>query len=182
MIPLTALWLILPAYIANASAVILGGGTPIDFGKTWNGKPVFGPGKTWKGFIGGIVLGSLVGYLQALFFPDSFGGYPVLLITVFSLSLGALAGDLVESFIKRRLGKNRGEKWLVADQLDFVAGACCMCFLGSEALRRTGISPGNWFLEAFSVWHVLFLFLFTPFLHYSINYVGYKLGLKEVPW
>ena len=182
MIPLTALWLILPAYIANASAVILGGGKPIDFGKTWKGKPVFGPGKTWKGFIGGVGLGSLVGYLQAFFFPDSFGGYPVLLITVFSLSLGALAGDLVESFMKRRLGKNRGEKWLVADQLDFVTGACCLCFLGSEALRRGGISPGNWFLETFSVWHVVFLFLFTPFLHYSINYVGYKLGLKEVPW
>ncbi len=182
MIPLTALWLILPAYIANASAVLMGGGTPIDFGKKWKGKPLFGPGKTWKGLIGGVMLGSAMGYLQALFFPNSFGGYPVLLLTVFSLALGSLAGDLFESFIKRRLGKNRGEKWLLADQLDFLAGACSMCFLFSEAMKRTGISPGNWFLETFSVWHLLFLFIFTPFLHYAINYVGYKLGLKEVPW
>jgi len=182
MIPLTALWLILPTYIANASAVLMGGGTPIDFGKTWKGKPVFGPGKTWKGFIGGMVLGSAMGYLQALFFPDSFGGYPVLLLSVFSLSLGALTGDLLESFIKRRLGKNRGEKWFLADQLDFLVGAFCMCFLFSEAMKRGGISQGNWFLETFSVWHLVFLFIFTPFLHYSINYVGYKLGLKEVPW
>ena len=106
MIPLTALWLILPAYIANASAVLMGGKIPIDFGKTWKGKPVLGPGKTWRGFIGGVVLGSTVGYVQALFFPKSFGGYPVLLLAVFSLSLGALTGDLFESFIKRRLGKN----------------------------------------------------------------------------
>lgn len=182
MIPLTALWLILPAYIANASAVLMGGGTPIDFGKTWRGKPVLGPGKTWKGLIGGVVLGSTVGYLQALFFPESFGGYPVLLFSVFSLSLGALAGDLFESFIKRRLGKNRGDKWLLADQLDFLAGACCMCLLFSETMKKTGISSGNWFLDAFSIWHLIFLFIFTPFLHYTINYVGYKLGLKEVPW
>ena len=28
-----AFWIILPAYIANASAVLVGGGTPVDFGK-----------------------------------------------------------------------------------------------------------------------------------------------------
>ena len=30
-----ALWIILPAYVANASAVIVGGGKPIDGGRTW---------------------------------------------------------------------------------------------------------------------------------------------------
>lgn len=39
------------------------------------------------------------------------------------LSLGALIGDLTESFIKRRIGFPPGASLPVADQLDFVAGA-----------------------------------------------------------
>ncbi|HDS59894.1 MAG TPA: CDP-archaeol synthase, partial [Thermoplasmatales archaeon] len=45
MLPLEAVWLVLPAYLANASAVVLGGGTPIDFGKTWRDKRLLGDGK-----------------------------------------------------------------------------------------------------------------------------------------
>ena len=48
---LQALWLILPAYVANASAVLVGGGTPVDSGKNWkDGKRILGDGKTWRGF------------------------------------------------------------------------------------------------------------------------------------
>ena len=49
---LQALWLILPAYVANASAVLVGGGTPVDFGKNWrDGKRILGDGKTWRGLL-----------------------------------------------------------------------------------------------------------------------------------
>jgi len=60
---LQALWLILPAYIANASAVLVGGGTPIDFGKNWkDGKRILGDGKTWRGLISGAFIGITSGF------------------------------------------------------------------------------------------------------------------------
>ncbi len=58
-----ALWLVLPAYIANASALLVGGGTPIDFGKNWkDGKRILGDGKTWRGLITGAVVGMIGGF------------------------------------------------------------------------------------------------------------------------
>src|SRR5574342_1096391 len=60
-----ALWLMLPAYAANPSAQLTGGGLPIDFGKTArDGKPLLGPGKTWRGFLGGVLGAMFVGSLQ----------------------------------------------------------------------------------------------------------------------
>ena len=60
---LQAFWLILPAYIANGSAVLVGGGTPIDFGKTWrDGKRILGDGKTWRGLFAGAILGMIGGF------------------------------------------------------------------------------------------------------------------------
>jgi CDP-2,3-bis-(O-geranylgeranyl)-sn-glycerol synthase len=41
----------------------------------------------------------------------------------FVLSLGALTGDLLESFIKRRLNRSPGSSLPVADQIDFILGA-----------------------------------------------------------
>jgi CDP-2,3-bis-(O-geranylgeranyl)-sn-glycerol synthase len=39
------------------------------------------------------------------------------------LSLGALTGDLIESFIKRRVNRSPGNPLPVADQIDFILGA-----------------------------------------------------------
>jgi CDP-2,3-bis-(O-geranylgeranyl)-sn-glycerol synthase len=39
--------LILPAYVANAAPVVLGGHFPIDGGmRAWDKRPIFGPSKT----------------------------------------------------------------------------------------------------------------------------------------
>ena len=49
-----ALLFIVPAYIANAGMVLVGGGKPIDWGKMFfDGRPILGPGKTWNGLIKG---------------------------------------------------------------------------------------------------------------------------------
>ncbi|MGC8850410.1 MAG: CDP-archaeol synthase, partial [Candidatus Bathyarchaeia archaeon] len=49
---------ILPVYVSNASPVILGGGAPLDFGKKFiDGRPIFGPNKTFRGFTGGVFAG-----------------------------------------------------------------------------------------------------------------------------
>ena len=117
-----AFWLVIPIYIANASAVIMGGGTPIDFNKKYkDGKRILGDGKTWRGLLSGTFIGmtagfglviagnyinsSEYGYLQV----NTFEGFPLMIPLLFSLCCGALLGDIIESFFKRRIGKDRGE-------------------------------------------------------------------------
>jgi CDP-2,3-bis-(O-geranylgeranyl)-sn-glycerol synthase len=123
-----AIWFIFPAYCANAAPVIFGGGKPMDFGKTFfDGKPLLGAHKTWRGFFAGLVVGTLVGvaqtiiYEQVLFEYSTQFQYPMIL--GFVLSLGALTGDIVESFVKRRLNRSPGSHLPVADQIDFILGA-----------------------------------------------------------
>src|SRR2546427_1069996 len=49
-----AFWFLLPAYVANPMAVVFGGGTPMDFGRTLrDGRRLLGDGKTWRGVMGG---------------------------------------------------------------------------------------------------------------------------------
>jgi len=50
---------------ANSAAAALGGGTPIDFGKVCSdGRRVFGDGKTYRGFFGGVLCGILAGLVE----------------------------------------------------------------------------------------------------------------------
>ena len=53
IIILNGLWLFLPAMLPNSAAVVFGGKTKIDFGKSWRGKRIFGDGKSWRGLFGG---------------------------------------------------------------------------------------------------------------------------------
>jgi len=67
---------------------------PVDGGRRFlDGKPLFGSHKTWRGLVGAVLAGALAGGL--LGFPWWEG--PL----VASL---AMAGDLISSFIKRRMG------------------------------------------------------------------------------
>jgi len=123
-----AMWFIFPAYCANAAPVIFGGGKPMDFGKTFfDGKPFLGAHKTFRGFLAGIIVGTLVGLVQTVLYEQvlfQYGAqfqYSILL--GFAVSLGALTGDLIESFVKRRLNRSPGSSLPVADQLDFILGA-----------------------------------------------------------
>lgn len=179
-----ALWIILPAYIANASAVLVGGGTPIDFGKKWkDGKRILGDGKTWRGLYVGAFLGMTAGFglsVVAIYAADSdfaflglndFTGFPVMIPIIFSLCFGALLGDITESFFKRRIGKKRGEDWIIFDQLDFIIGALVLSFLMGGVLSLSGLTDKNWFVESFSLWHLLVLLIITPFFHLFANFV-----------
>ena len=172
-----SIWLILPAYVANASAVLIGGGIPIDFNKKWRGKPIFGKGKTWRGFFGGAAIGIVFGMIMN-FFKQFDGKYSIFIIS--SLSFGALIGDLIKSFIKRRIGKKQGEKWIIADQIDFLLGAFLFSYIMSIILQP--YLHENWFLKNFKIWHILFLLFFTPILHLVTNIMAYLFKYKEVPW
>ena len=119
----------LPAYIANPTAVVFGGGTPIDLGKNWkDGRRIFGDGKTFRGLIGGTACGIIIrSYPDAGHFTCNFLELSRLYL-LFTLSFGALLGDMTKSFFKRRLGYERGAKFPLVDQLDFVAGAWILTY------------------------------------------------------
>ena len=184
MIIIQALWLGLPAYIANASALLVGGGTPIDFGKNWrDGKRILGDGKTWRGLVTGAFVGmtsgfglSVVAILAnnsdfAFFGLDEFSRFPLMIPIISSLCFGALIGDIVESFFKRRIGIDRGEDWIPFDQLDFIIGALLLSLFVASLLQVTNLTESNWFFDSFTIWHIIILLIFTPFLHLFSNYV-----------
>ena len=108
-------------------------GRPMDFRKNFiDGKRILGEGKTWKGFFGGIIIGSAIGMVlilvyipltmavkglplsnwdqlglvtlnEVLFFTEP----PVLnfVLRTILLAIGGCVGDAVGSFIKRRFPK-----------------------------------------------------------------------------
>jgi len=157
-----ALKFIFPAYCANAIPVITGGGYPIDFGKKFfDGKPILGKNKTFKGFFSGLIIGTAVGFVESTFF-----GYHVLFGLL--LSLGALFGDLTGAFVKRRLGLAPGDLLPVIDQVDFIVGSI---------LFSLPISPPTVSWEL-----VIAVLIVTPPMHLLTNFAAYKLGLKNNPW
>ena len=161
-----ALYFIFPAYCANAAPVIFGGGPPIDSGKSFlDGRPVLGPRKTFRGFIVGLSIGTLVGFLQG-FLPPLNGFLPKYPLIGFMLSLGALVGDLTESFVKRRLGFPPGASFPVADQLDFIAGALLFSLL---------VSPPPLHIALITV-------VITPPIHLLMNFLAYVVKLKKEWW
>lgn len=151
---------IFPAYCANATPVLAGGGLPMDFGKNFvDGRRVFGKNKTFRGFFFGLAIGVFVGLVEYFVF-----GYPLLF--VFLSPLGALLGDLTGAFLKRRLDIAPGGLLPVVDQIDFVVGAL---------LFSLPLGIVSWELA-------VTVMLVTPPIHLFTNFVAYKLKLKSNPW
>ncbi len=170
-----SLWFILPAYFANSVPVLAGGGTSIDFNKKMpDGEPILGPGKTWRGAFTGIaaavVVAGIQDYAQNRFDLSNYGLISMSLQLGFLLGTGAIVGDAVKSFFKRRMKIKRGAEWPLLDQLDFIVGAILFALLSETASAYL-----NWKI-------VLFLLVFTPLAHRISNIVAFRARLKKVPW
>ncbi|MEM4500149.1 MAG: CDP-2,3-bis-(O-geranylgeranyl)-sn-glycerol synthase [Candidatus Woesearchaeota archaeon] len=131
---LKSIWFLLPAYIANSTPVLVYKlpvlNVPVDFNRKLNGKPIFGTHKTWRGLVFGILFGMIITYLQAILYQNfefikkiSIYDYENAFLFGFLMSFGALFGDLVKSFFKRRVGIREGKDWPIFDQIDFIVGA-----------------------------------------------------------
>lgn len=156
----SALLFIGPSYVANAAPLLFGGGPTLDGGRTLSdGQPIFGSHKTIRGVFAGIIAGTIVGLGESL--VDS-----RLMIGGFMIALGAVLGDLLGAFIKRRLRVEPGRAFPILDQLDFV--------LGSLVLGYPFFPIG-----ALSV--ILFVVV-TPPIHLLTNYGAYLLGIKKTRW
>lgn len=163
-----AIWFIFPAYCANAVPVIFGGGKPMDFGKSFfDGKPLFGSHKTWRGFISGLVVGTLVGLIQTIVFEQALiehsNQFQYSILLGFLISLGALIGDLTESFIKRRINCSPGSSLPIADQIDFIFGA----FIFSIPVSALSLSAA------------IIILLITIPIHFLTNMGAMLLNMKN---
>ena len=178
----------------------------IDGGKVMSdGNRVLGDGKTWNGLIGGTVGGGLLGMLTHAIakgnpidsapFLDPLSSYgthsseisdawfyfgegPA---TAFAmgciLGFGCMVGDSMGSFVKRRLGHKRegttSSKAPLLDTLPFAASA----FVFGQLLLAPSIVSSSDLLMG-----MVILLLATPILHRSFNIIGFRLGLKSVPY
>ncbi len=147
--------------------------TPVDFGKTWNQKKIFGSHKTYRGLVSGILMGMLIFYIQQKLYTH----YPVLKsLSYFDYSsmspwlgawmgFSALVGDLVKSFFKRRFNIEPGNPWIPFDEIDWILGLLA------------GISfvfvPG---------WNLVLASLAVGVsLHFIIRRIGYLLHFVPTP-
>jgi len=124
--------------------------------------------------IGGFGLSTAAFYINQLdpeiLTVSDFEGFPLMIPIIFSICFGALMGDIIASFFKRRIGKDRGQDWIPVDQLDFILGVLFFSFLMAGLLQILGLTPGeNWFIKNFTHWHILFLLIITPLLHFIGN-------------
>ncbi len=171
------LYFILPAYVSNSGGLIFGGGTPLDMGKTdKNGVRWIGDGVTWRGLVGGTLLGTLVGAIQGYFGADLLSLYGDVIVTPiavgisngiiigFLLAFGALIGDAAGSFLKRRLGIGRGKPAPILDQIDFLVVALLFASL----------------VVKFTWEFVIIAIILTIIIHLIANTGAYLLGMKDV--
>jgi len=153
---LETIYIYLPAYIANATPVLLGGGPPIDGGRTWvDDQPLFGDHKTVRGTFSGIIVGIAVGILQM---------QPLRGVL---LSVGAIGGDIVISFIKRRIKLKPGAMFPIADQMGFIVFAVLLVSL---------VQPSPTWERAVAI------LIATLPIHYLTNVIAWALKLKRNPW
>ena len=179
---LFALWFFLPAGISNASAVVAAKlpllkhwETPVDLCAKWRGKRLLGNHKTWRGLVVGTMLGIAVVYLQTIaydasqFIREFCGALDYGQVSWWglgaALGFGALLGDAVKSFLKRRVGVPSGKSWFPFDQLDYIAGALVL----SAPLVALSAEQVVWIIATWFGMHLLF------------SYLGYLLHFKEDP-
>ncbi|MFW6448970.1 MAG: CDP-2,3-bis-(O-geranylgeranyl)-sn-glycerol synthase [Halobacteriota archaeon] len=172
-----AIWVMLPAYIPNNVAVVVGGGRPIDGGRSLGGARLLGDGKTWRGTLGGIAAGVVVALALNAVEPTvvDWTGVAVPTFSVaatVALPTGALLGDMAASFVKRRLGHERGSSVPGLDQYDLVIGS----------LVLVAVVDWAWVVDAVTLPVLIAIVVLTPVLHRGTNVAAYLLGLKEVPW
>ncbi|MDR2944078.1 MAG: CDP-2,3-bis-(O-geranylgeranyl)-sn-glycerol synthase [Methanosarcinales archaeon] len=184
------LWVMLPAYLPNSFAAVFGGGKPIDGGKNLkDGRRILGDGKTWRGFFAGTFLGFITGCAEIFLLSRGFHFFGITLpgfsssgisgafdlsaaAAILSLAVGALLGDMAFSFLKRRLGLQRGQALPIADQYDFLAGAFLL----------TAFTSFGWLTGTLDGLTFIVILIMTPVLHVGTNIAGYLLKIKNEPW
>mgnify|MGYP006304289525 CR=1 FL=1 len=182
MLVVQAMYFMLPAYIANMFPVLAKNSMkcldrPVDCGLKLRGRPLFGSHKTIRGLLVGVLAGIIVfqvqkwlysiGFFQSISLVDYNEIYASWrLLPGLLLGLGALAGDMIESFFKRQFRIKPGRSWIPFDQIDFIIGALLLVSI---------VYAPSWQV-------ILILMVLTPLIHIGANHLGYHLNLKKEKW
>ena len=151
---------------------------PIDGGATFRGRRLFGDNKTWRGAIvvtAGVLVATLLLWQWPWWrdqLPDDLrdaGPLPYGLL----LGIGAVVGELPNSFAKRQLGiapgarsrSSRGVLLTIYDQADFVPAVWLL-------LLPLWVMPP---------WQAAIAFLVVAAVHLVVNVIGYAIGARTAP-
>lgn len=177
---LGCIWYMMPAYFSNMAPVFVKNhfkflAKPVDFNKRFGRKPVLGSHKTFRGIIFGVLSGVVVMMVQVILFSNvpffgriSLFDYARINYSLlgFLLGFGALFGDMVKSFFKRRANIKPGGRWVPFDQLDYVIGALLFgAFVYSPPLYA-----------------VIVILVSSFLLHIAVNHLGYYFGIRKERW
>ena len=153
-----------PAYVANMAP---------PFTRYWTGwnRPIsrrlLGDHKTVMGFAAGVSVAVLTTCIQSrIAWEGSVTSYDHWLELGLRFGGGAMVGDSVKSFVKRRVGIAPGKPWIPWDQLDFVLGALSLV-AGRAVLSWTDL--------------VMILALSLAG-HIVITRMAYWTGIRDVKW
>ena len=166
---LSALYFFLPAYFANMAPVFV---KKLNFLNDPVHEKLFGKNKTWRGLVVASITGLIVFWLQKVAYMNGFVNLAIIdyadfsIMFGFMLGFGAILGDLVESYYKRKAEIPPGKPWPVFDQLDFVIGGIV----------------GSFFFYVPPAEVVLVLMVASPLLHLIVNRIGYWLGIRKVKY
>ena len=187
-------WLALPVVVTAVLHMVVvkkgwlaGIARPVDGGRLYRGKPLFGPNKTWRGFfvmtVGAGALGAVQGGLAGEWAAGAGwacldyeavgrGGFSLgYLLVNLVLGFGYVLGELPNSFLKRRIGIAsgktegglRGRLFLLLDQADSVATPLLM----------------GWLLFGYSFALVLVALVTMTGVHFVLNGLLYVTGVRR---
>jgi CDP-2,3-bis-(O-geranylgeranyl)-sn-glycerol synthase len=164
-----SLYFFLPAYFANMAPVLF---KKLPFLDISISEKLFGKNKTWRGIFVAVVVGYLTFVLQKIAYSEGFTSWALIDYSDFTvlfgaaLGLGAIVGDLVKSYYKRKAGIAPGTPWWGFDQLDFVFGGIAASFI--------------FYVPRVEV--VTILIVFSPVLHMLVNRIGYFLKIRKAKY
>lgn len=161
---LQLLYFMAPAYLANMASPLASRWTG------WN-RPIharlLGSHKTVVGSASCVVVGVLVTALQAwIDAPIDLVDYSRWPWLGLGFGVGATAGDVLKSLVKRRLRIAPGAPWIPFDQIDFALGALVLV---GPAAGLSGID-------------VLLILIATFAGDLAVNRLAFRLGIKDTPW
>ena len=175
---LQPMWFFFPAGLANIAASVSKkvplSDVPVDLDNKFLGQPLFGSHKTYRGMFFGVLVGIFTFYIQQIVYKYQF----IQEISLFNydeaspaiglaLGFGAVFGDLIKSFFKRRNGIAPGKPWTPFDQIDWILGAALL------TLPFINVSVSGLFLGI--------ALILAFFFHLIFKRIGYWMGIESAP-
>ena len=156
------LQLVLLIIIANGAPILIrvllknSFNLAVDFGhRLPDNNPIFGPSKTWRGIFAALIATSTAAWL--LGYSPEIG---------FLVAVYAVLGDLLSSFIKRRLAMKPSSQALLLDQVP-------------ESFFPAIMTMQVFKLNIFSVMLLVLIFII---IELTVSYVFYQWGVRKRPY